>query len=44
MKRPAAKGWCPTIYRPMMSGDGLLVRVKPAYGLLDAQALTCLAD
>ena len=27
-----------------MSGDGLLVRVKPAYGLLDAQALTCLAD
>ena len=28
----------------MMSGDGLLVRVKPAYGRLDAQALTCLAD
>ena len=27
-----------------MSGDGLLVRIKPAYGRLDAQALTCLAD
>ena len=27
-----------------MSGDGLLVRVKPAYGLLDAADLTCLAD
>ena len=28
----------------MMSGDGLLVRIKPAFGCLDAQALTCLAD
>ncbi len=44
MTRPAANGWCPTTRRPMMSGDGLLVRVKPAYGRLDAQALTCLAD
>ena len=44
MTRPAAKGWCPTTRRPMMSGDGLLVRVKPAYSRLDAQALTFLAD
>ncbi|MGB7243822.1 MAG: cobalamin biosynthesis protein CobG [Sulfitobacter sp.] len=26
---PAVKGWCPGAYRPMMSGDGLIVRVKP---------------
>ena len=44
MTRPPAKGWCPTTRQPMMSGDGLLVRVKPAFGRLDAQALTCLAD
>ncbi|PSL19682.1 cobalamin biosynthesis protein CobG [Shimia abyssi] len=29
MSRPAAKGWCPGAYRPMMSGDGLVVRVRP---------------
>ena len=27
-----------------MSGDGLLVRIKPAFGRLDAQAMTFLAD
>ena len=44
MTRPPAKGWCPTTRQPMMSGDGLLVRVKPAFGRLDAKALICLAD
>ena len=44
MTRPPAKGRCPTTHQPMMSGDGLLVRIKPAFGRLDAQALTCLAD
>lgn len=43
--RPPAKGWCPGAYRPMESGDGLIVRVRPvlarltaeqAYGLCDA--------
>ena len=32
---PAAhgvRGWCPTAWRPMMAGDGLLVRVRPALG------------
>jgi len=23
------RGWCPTAWRPMMVGDGLLVRVRP---------------
>ena len=30
--RPEAKGWCPGAYRPMMSGDGLVVRVRPVLG------------
>src|SRR5579863_10421450 len=30
----AVKGWCPDAWRPMMSGDGLLVRVKPRLGRL----------
>ncbi len=29
MTRPSAKGWCPGAYKPMMSGDGLVVRVRP---------------
>ncbi len=34
MKRPAAKGWCPGAYKPMMSGDGLVVRVRSAMARL----------
>lgn len=38
--RPNAKGWCPGAYRPMMSGDGLVVRLRPMMGRLTAdQAL-----
>ncbi|MGS0753393.1 hypothetical protein ACVBEH_00715 [Roseateles sp. GG27B] len=40
MNRPAAQGWCPGAYRPMTSGDGLIVRVRPALARLTlAQAL-----
>ena len=36
----AVKGWCPDAWQPMMSGDGLLVRVRPRLGRLTAsQAL-----
>ena len=28
------KGWCPGAYRPMMSGDGLIIRVRPRLGRL----------
>lgn len=31
-----AKGWCPGAYRPMMSGDGLIIRVRPRLGRLTA--------
>ncbi|MFP5511254.1 MAG: precorrin-3B synthase, partial [Alphaproteobacteria bacterium] len=35
----AVMGWCPGALRPMMSGDGLVVRVRPRGGrLTQAQA------
>lgn len=41
----SVKGWCPDAWRPMMAGDGLLVRVKPRLGRLtrDAVAELCAA-
>ena len=44
MTRPDAKGWCPSAYVPMLTGDGLLVRIKPAYGRLTSTALLKLAE
>lgn len=32
MSTPVIKGWCPGAHRPMVSGDGLLVRIRPAMG------------
>lgn len=29
MSAPVVKGWCPSAYHPMISGDGLIVRVRP---------------
>lgn len=43
----AVRGWCPSAHRPMASGDGLLVRIKPRLGQLsagDLLTLTHLAD
>ena len=31
---PRVKGWCPGALRPMMSGDGLIVRIRPRAGRL----------
>lgn len=42
--RPNSKGWCPSAHRPMMSGDGLLVRIKPAYGQLSRAQIENIAD
>lgn len=38
------RGWCPTLHEPMASGDGLLLRVKPRAGRLDAAAAHAVAD
>lgn len=43
MTRPAAKGWCPSAFTPMMSGDGLLVRIKPPFGQLHQAEMKALA-
>jgi precorrin-3B synthase len=37
------KGWCPGALRPMESGDGLIVRVRPPGGRLSPAALGALA-
>jgi precorrin-3B synthase len=38
------RGWCPTLYDPMDTGDGLLVRVRPPEArLMPAQARTLAA-
>lgn len=36
MSAPQIKGWCPGALRPMASGDGLVVRVRPPLGKLNA--------
>ena len=36
MSAAAIKGWCPGALRPMQSGDGLVVRVRPFGGRLEA--------
>lgn len=38
------KGWCPDAWRPMMAGDGLLVRVKPRLGRLTREQVLGLCD
>jgi precorrin-3B synthase len=43
MSAMAVKGWCPGALRPMQSGDGLVVRVRPFGGRLDAAQIAGLA-
>ncbi|HTE81557.1 MAG TPA: hypothetical protein VK634_12785, partial [Reyranella sp.] len=38
------KGWCPGVQRPMQSGDGLLVRVRPWVGAFTLEQAAGLAD
>lgn len=38
------KGWCPGVLRPMASGDGLIVRLKPSGGALSAAAASRIAS
>ncbi|SEL88731.1 precorrin-3B synthase [Roseivivax marinus] len=44
MSRPVVKGWCPGAHRPMRSGDGLVVRVRPWLGALSADQARGLAE
>lgn len=44
MTSPKVKGWCPGALRPMMSGDGLVVRVRPMLGRLTVKQTEGLAE
>ena len=44
MGKYAVRGWCPTITKPMLSGDGYLVRIYPQLGLLDPEQLRGIAE
>jgi precorrin-3B synthase len=44
MKAFAIKGWCPSALRPMLSGDGLVVRIRPRGGRLSAAQAQGIAD
>ncbi len=41
---PVVKGWCPGAHRPMMSGDGLVVRVRPFRAHLSADQAQALCE
>ncbi|RXH20271.1 precorrin-3B synthase [Bradyrhizobium guangzhouense] len=43
MSAASVRGWCPGALRPMQSGDGLVVRVRPFGGRLDAEQIAGLA-
>jgi precorrin-3B synthase len=40
----AVKGWCPSALRPMPSGDGLVVRLRPRGGRLSARQAAGIAE
>lgn len=44
MSASRVKGWCPGALRPMQSGDGLVVRVRPFGGRLEAAQISGLAE
>ncbi|MGY3483276.1 precorrin-3B synthase [Bradyrhizobium sp. USDA 4011] len=44
MSAVAIKGWCPGALRPMLSGDGLVVRIRPRGGRLDAAQVAGIAE
>ena len=43
MSAPIIQGWCPGALRPMLSGDGLVVRVRPRGGRLSADQVAGIA-
>ena len=44
MSAVAIKGWCPGAWQPMQSGDGLVVRIKPHGGRIDAEQAAGIAE
>lgn len=44
MSNYAVSGWCPTAWRPMMAGDGLLVRVRPRLARMTVEQVLGLCE
>ncbi len=44
MSAVAVKGWCPGVWQPMQSGDGLVVRIRPRGGRIDAEQAAGIAE
>jgi precorrin-3B synthase len=44
MNRFEIKGWCPSALRPMASGDGLVVRLRPRGGRLSSAQASRIAN
>ena len=44
MTAPVVRGWCPGALRPMLSGDGWVVRVRPPLGRLTQAQAAGIAD
>lgn len=44
MSAPIVQGWCPGALRPMLSGDGLVVRVRPRGGRLSQDQVAGIAE
>lgn len=44
VRGPEVRGWCPGAYRPMMSGDGLVVRVRPRLARVSAAQVLGLCE
>lgn len=44
MSAPVIQGWCPGALRPMLSGDGLVVRIRARGGRLGPETLRAIAD
>ncbi len=44
MSAVSIKGWCPGALQPMQSGDGLLVRIRPHGGRIDAEQAKAIAE
>ncbi|MBV9394727.1 MAG: precorrin-3B synthase [Methylobacteriaceae bacterium] len=40
---PQIKGWCPSAWRPMLSGDGYLVRLRFSCGILSSEQARAIA-
>ena len=44
MSTATIKGWCPGVWQPMPSGDGLVVRIRPHGGRVDVEQAAGIAD